>query len=58
LIDVDNSKLNKDTLGGIFLTHCPGFSWDRVNFHKQLAGLTQTVNQTGYSIPCDVRLSI
>jgi len=22
-------------------TYCPGFSWDRVNFHQQLAGLTQ-----------------
>jgi len=37
---------------------CPGFSWDRVNFHKKLAGLTQTANHMGYSIPRDVMLSI
>jgi len=37
---------------------CPSFSWDRVNFHKKLAGLTQTANQMGYSIPWDVMLSI
>jgi len=36
----------------------PGFSWDRVNFHNKLVGLTQTANQTEYSIPCDVMLSI
>jgi len=34
------------------------FSWDRVNLHKKLAGQTQTANQMGYSIPCDVMLSI
>jgi len=22
-------------------TECPGFSWNRANFHKKLAGLTQ-----------------
>jgi len=37
---------------------CPGFSWDRVNFHKKLVGLLKTANQMGYSIPCDVMLSI
>jgi len=37
---------------------CPGFSWDRDNFHKKLVGLTETDNQMGYSIPCDVMLSI
>jgi len=37
---------------------CPGFSWDRVNRHKQLAGLTQTASQMGYSIPGDAMLSI
>jgi len=37
---------------------CPGFSWDGVNFHKKMAGLTQTAHQMGYSIPCEVLLSI
>jgi len=37
---------------------CPGFSWDGVNFHNKLVRLTQTANQMGYSIPCDVMLSI
>ena len=31
--------------------NCPRFSWDRVNFHKKLAGLTQTANPMRYSIP-------
>jgi len=42
----------------LLLQLCPGFSWDRVNFHKKLAGLTQTGDQMGCSIPCDVTLSI
>jgi len=37
---------------------CPVFSWDRVNFHNKLVGLTQAANQMGYSIPCDATLSI
>jgi len=37
---------------------CPGFSWDRINFHNKLVGLTQTASQMGCSIPCDVMLSI
>jgi len=37
---------------------CPGFSWDRVNFYKKLVELTPTANQMGYSVPCDVMLSI
>jgi len=37
---------------------CPGFSWDRVNFHKKLTGLTQTANQMGHSIPCDTRWGV
>jgi len=40
------------------LLRCPGFSWDRVNFHNKLVELTQTANQMGHSIPCDVMLSI
>ena len=40
------------------LGQCPGFSWDRVNFHKQQVGLTQTANRMGHSIPCDATLSI
>jgi len=40
------------------LIMCPGFSWDSVNFHQKLVGLTQTVNQMGHSIPCDSMLSI
>jgi len=41
-----------------YLQYCPGFSWDRVSFQKKLAGLNQTANHMGYSIPCDVMLSI
>jgi len=41
-----------------FLTLCPGFSWDRVNFLKKLVGLTQTVDHMGYSIPREVMLGI
>jgi len=26
---------------------CPGFSWERLNFHKKLAGLTQTSQSDG-----------
>ena len=29
------------------LMRCPGFSWDRVNCHKKLAGLTQTSQSNG-----------
>jgi len=36
----------------------PGFSWDRVSFHKKLVGMTQTANQMRHSIPCDGTLSI
>jgi len=42
----------------VSLKLCPGFSWDRVNYHKKLIGLTQTANQKGYSIPCGVMFSI
>jgi len=37
---------------------CPGFIWDRANCHNKRAGLTQTANPMGYSIPCDAMLSI
>jgi len=37
---------------------CPGFGWDRDNFHKKPGRLTQVVNQMGYSIPCDILLGI
>jgi len=40
------------------LAFCPGFSWDRVNFHKKLGGMTQTANQMGGLIPCDIMLGI
>jgi len=26
---------------------CPGFSWDKVNFHMKLIGLTQTNQSNG-----------
>ena len=29
------------------VTSCPGFGWDRVNFHKRLVGLTQTSPSNG-----------
>jgi len=29
---------------------CPGFSWDMVNFHKKLDGLTQTSQLNGIFI--------
>jgi len=41
-----------------YLGNCPGFSWDRANFHNKLVGLTQTANPVGCSIPCDVTLSV
>jgi len=40
------------------MPYCSGFSWDRVNFHKKLVGLTQIVNQMGYSTLCGAMLSI
>jgi len=39
-------------------TAMPVSSWDKVNFHKKLVGLTQTANQMGYSAPADAMLSI
>ena len=37
-----------------FLHYCPGFNWDRVSFHKQLAGLTLTSqsNRIFYTMGC------
>jgi len=26
----------------VYVARCPRFSWDRVNFHQELVGLTQT----------------
>jgi len=37
---------------------CPVFSWDRVSIHMKPVGLTQTANQMGCSLPCDVMLSV
>jgi len=32
---------------GVSIFTCPGFGWDRVNFHKKQVGLTQTSQSNG-----------
>ena len=33
----------------LLLHWCPGFGWDRVNFHKKTAGLTQTSQSSSFT---------
>lgn len=46
----------------IYQEFYPGFGWDRVNFRKKLGGDTAGMSHPswprGFSIPCDVMLSI
>ena len=46
-----------------FFQECPGFSWDRVNFYRNLggggiAGAADLNQPRSYSIPCAIMLSI
>jgi len=46
------SPESQESPADIYLSCCSGFSWDRVNFHNKLVGLTQIANPMGYSILC------